>query len=296
MGLSRWGYYLARAVGGFRRNPLPASVSVLVVALSLFLTWLFCLGLWGIYRVVPHLFSPSKAVVYLKKGLSVQETERVKKAVAGWSFVEECRYKSPEEVLEELRRRYAGWDDVFQGLDENPLPPALEVRLRVSDDMEAALRSFEEKVRSLAGVQDVLTAQAWSAETRRLMRTLMGAGVFLAGALLVSSILIVANTVRLAFYGRRDEWEVLLVVGARPSFIKMPFYLEGILQGVLGAVCAALPLWGVVRLAAEVLPPGLWAGTLDLGDAGVLLGVLILTGAGLSWLGARLALRRVVSY
>ncbi|WP_170920534.1 cell division protein FtsX [Desulfacinum hydrothermale] len=294
--MSHWRYYMARALGGFRKNPLPAAVSVLVVGLCLFMTGLCSLGFWGIYRIAPHLLVPSKAVIYLKEGVSVQEARGVQKTVAGWPLVAACHYKSPQEVLEELRDRYGGWEDLFQGLGENPLPPALEVRLQVREDMEGAMRAFEDKAKALEPVQDVLTARSWSGETLRRMRTVLGMGLALLVVWIACSILIVANTVRLAFYGRRDEVEVLRVVGASPSFIKMPFYLEGILQGVLGAALAASLLWLTGRMVGAVLPPSLAAGIWPLGAGAWLWGILPLAGAGLSWLGARLALRRLASY
>ncbi len=297
MGLRRWGFYCVRAVGGFRRNPLPNMVSVLMVALCLFLTGACVLGFWSLRYVLSRWISRAEVVVYLSESVSDREGEALARRIAGWPMVRRCRFKSSRRVLQELKNRFPDLKDALEGLDDNPLPPALEIRLKSGGNRTKTFLAFQRRVKTLPQVREVVSGMFWARRTGGTLKpVLTGAAVFM-GILLAGAALIVANTVRLSFYHRRDELEVLSVVGAPPAFIKVPFYMEGVLQGLFGALAASLPLGVLMRLASGVLPevfPGSISSDVEM--LGAMVAGLFVVGGTVSFLGAWIALRRDLPY
>ena len=181
----------------------------------------------------------------------------------------------------------------LEGLSQNPLPPTIEVRPRGSP-APSAVRMLAARLARLPSVTDVDYGREWLDRLEALGRSLR---IFGAGALLVvlgAALLVVANTIRLAVYARRDEIEIMKLVGATDGYVRMPFLLEGALQGLIGALLALGALHAVLRF---LLPKATQAFAFAAGtDAPQLLPVhgaaLIGIGALVGFLGSWLAVGR----
>jgi cell division transport system permease protein len=153
--------------------------------------------------------------------------------------------------------RIAGGPELLEGLDDNPLPASLEIHLlpeaRNSESLDILVASLD----GLPGIEDLSQGQEWIEGYARavwLVRmATLGIGIVLGAA----ALLIVANTIRLAVYARRDELEILALVGASRTFVRVPFLLEGTLQGLLGGLIALLLVWGAYELLLPQLRFGL---------------------------------------
>src|SRR5204862_8052707 len=153
-------------------------------------------------------------------------------------------------ALRRLRVDLGDMAGALDGLAQNPLPPSLEITPRVSLP-PATVRFLAAQMGTLPGVTEVDYGREWLDKLEALAR---GLRVFGAGALftvLGAALLVVANTIRLAVYARRDEIEIMKLVGATDGYVRAPFLLEGALQGLLGA---ALALGAVVGVERWLLP------------------------------------------
>jgi cell division transport system permease protein len=135
---------------------------------------------------------------------------------------------------------------VLEGLSSNPLPPTVE--LSPKETLPAArLRALAAELSRLPTVREVDYGREWLDRLEALARALRAAGAGALVAVLGAALLVVANTIRLAEYARRDEIEIMKLVGATDGYVRLPFLLEGVLQGLIGAGLALGGLWGAQR-------------------------------------------------
>ncbi|HMA67953.1 MAG TPA: FtsX-like permease family protein, partial [Desulfosalsimonadaceae bacterium] len=128
------------------------------------------------------------------------------------------------------------------GLKTNPLPDAFEIRLSASSAELEEIGRFAASVAAIEGVDDVEYAQKWLSQFSGVYNLFTVTGLALVGMFVVAIVFIVANTLRLILYSRREEIEIMWIVGADEAFIKSPFYLESLLLGLAGGAAGLLLL------------------------------------------------------
>jgi len=161
---------------------------------------------------------------------------------------------SKADALVRFRRTFGDLAAAADGVGDNPLPSSYEVRLRAGADSSAD--ALAAALRRLPGVADVRYDRQWLGRLMTGVTVVRGIGIVLATVLTIAAALTVANVVRLALYARRDELDIMQLVGAPQVYIRGPFVMEGTLQGGIGAVAALIAL-GVAFLAlrARYLAP-----------------------------------------
>jgi cell division transport system permease protein len=162
----------------------------------------------------------------------------------------EVRYIDPAAALRRLRSDLGELASALDGLTRNPLPSSLEIKPRKPLAVPE-VRVLAAELGQLGGVRDVEYGREWLDKLEALGRGLraFGAGALL--AVIGAALLVVANTIRLAVYARRDEIEIMKLVGATDRYVRAPFLMEGALQGLLGAAIAV----GAVFAAQQWLLP-----------------------------------------
>jgi cell division transport system permease protein len=200
-----------------------------------------------------------------------------------------------ETARSRFREQFPEMTDLEELLGDNPFPPRLEVVLAADADAQRR-RALKRELLADETVLAVLADDLWGNRLLRLAALVRraGAGAGLAFALVAA--LVVSGVIRISLAARRDEIQVMWVVGSTRIFIAGPFVVEGVLLGATGALLAVAAAWGAFRLAltlAEAHPLlGFMALTpLPLSAAGLLIGAAALAGAG----GAALAVSRALS-
>jgi cell division transport system permease protein len=153
--------------------------------------------------------------------------------------VQKAHFVSKETALNKLVERMQGRIKV-DDLTRNPLPDSYEVSVASADDLELVAKRAER----IAGVARVKYGEEIAQRMLRFNALVRGVGVVVLGLLFLSTVLIVSNTIRLTVFARRKEIEIMQMVGAAEWFIRWPFILEGVLQGLLGSVLAAVVVGG----------------------------------------------------
>src|SRR5712692_10970019 len=239
-----------RAAMNLWRAPLPSLVSVLTIGLALFLGASFVLGLFAARALLTSWGAQASVTLYLDKATTDAEARALAQNVRAENPTLEVAYVDRALALKRLQAELGDLGGALDGLSQNPLPPSLEVTPREALP-PVAVRVLAARLGGLSGVQEVEYGREWLDKLEALGR---GLRVFGAGALftvLGAALLVVANTIRLAVYARRDEIEIMKLVGATDGYVRAPFLLEGALQGLCGAALAAAGLVAVQRL---VLP------------------------------------------
>lgn len=278
-------YFLRKALENIWINPFLSLVTLSTIAISMLILGLFSLIYLNVQQSLHQMGGELQITAYLQETISSEQAEMLRSKVADWPEVEGITYISKEQALARFRSQLREYAGILEGLKENPLPASLELTLMPQYGRSGNIKELSTRLGRLPGVADVQYGRKWMAKLRVFVEVMKLVGITVGGLLLIATIFVISNTIKLTFYSRREELEIMRLVGATDFFIKAPFLIEGLLHGLGGALLAAgglsllilflfshldLPL----RLAvmAGSLPTGqLVAGFLGLG---LLLGVL----------------------
>jgi cell division transport system permease protein len=224
---------------------------VVTIGVSLVLVGAFALLLANMEELLGRFGDDLQVTAYLADGLTpeqIQELVRIAHTVEG---VQGARIVSKQEALERFRAGVGRGSALLEGLGENPLPASIELTLAPEHRSAAGMARVVGSLQGLAGVTELASGQDWVEGYLRALALLRGIGWGLGLILALATLLIVANTIRLAVFARRDELEILALVGASRAFVNAPFLLEGLLQGACAGALALGVLYALFRL---VLP------------------------------------------
>ncbi len=201
--------------------------------------------------------------------------------------VSQVRWVSPADALERLRADLGDDAGVLEGLERNPLPGSFEIAPPRELRDPADLRALADRISALPGVTEVRWGEPWVEGYARVVRIAEWLGAALGVFLLLVLGTIVASTVRLSLHARADEIQIQRLVGAGGWFVRLPFCLEGALQGLLAAALALAVLRGAFALGLPLLGDALsWvlggrpAVFFGAAEAAALLGLGVLLGLG----------------
>jgi cell division transport system permease protein len=204
----------------------------------------------------------TRHIVNLLEGeLSVQaylipnaDVEKAIGAVKSINHVTRIREITPEMAIEKLRQRMPDNTDYLSLLGENPLPSSLEVSVDRADSVESVVTALS----TISQINDIVYAGNLAEKVARFSRF---AGQFSIALLLISitaSAVVLFNTIRIAVYSKEEEIGIMLMVGATPTFVAMPFVLQGVILGGVGSLGAsvflALSYNGIIARLKELLP------------------------------------------
>ncbi|MFA9433355.1 MAG: permease-like cell division protein FtsX [Deltaproteobacteria bacterium] len=278
-------YFLRKALENIWTNRFLSLVTLSTIAISMLILGLFSLIYLNVQQSLHQMGGELQITAYLQETISSEQAEVLRSKVADWPEVEGITYISKEQALARFRSQLREYAGILEGLKENPLPASLELTLMPQYGRSGNIKELSTRLGRLPGVAEVQYGRKWMAKLRVFVEVMKLVGITVGGLLLIATIFVISNTIKLTFYSRREELEIMRLVGATDFFIKAPFLIEGLLHGLGGALLAAgglsllilflfshldLPL----RLAvmAGSLPTGqLVAGFLGLG---LLLGVL----------------------
>ncbi|ABS24924.1 ABC transporter permease [Anaeromyxobacter sp. Fw109-5] len=281
-----------RALESMARGPYVALVGAATVFVAVFATGLFAGALGGAERLLAAWAGEVRLSVYLAPGADLERARAAAVALAPGRRVEAV----PSEVaLSRLAESLGAEAHLLDGVGPGALPDAVEIEAPGISLLDA--RELAARLRAVPGADDVDYGTAWLEGLERFVTRARAAGFVLFGALALATAILVSNTLRLAVFARREEIEIMKLVGATDAFVAAPFLLEGLLQGLLGAGAAVLALVGVYglvvpRLAAAVSA----AGGLTLADTlpPALLLALLGGGAGIGLLASALSVARAL--
>ena len=222
--------------------------SVTIICLS-FLTVGIFVSLTNNLRATARELSSNMAVAfYLDKDLTAAEVDAVRQAIGAPAFVESVRVVTPDEALERFKASFPELADIVTGLKANPFPASIELRVNAKASASKEVVAFVEGVKMRPGVTDVLFNQDWVEKMQGFSRLAGAIGAFLGGILLLTSFFIISNVVKLNVFARKNEIEILRLVGGTNLFIRIPFWLEGITLGLLGSLLSLGLLFVVISL------------------------------------------------
>jgi cell division transport system permease protein len=290
-------YFLNEAAASLLRNWRSAALAVLTIAAGLFVLGFVLMVHTNLQQVVARWNEAAEMSVYLKDDVTAEQLRAVDQMVDESGLADERQYVSKTDAVDRFRRQFPDLATAADRLDRNPFPASFEVRLgprgRTAD---TAVETLAARLAGAPGVADVRYDRRWLNRLNAAIRLFRTLGLVVVALLSLAAALTVANVVRLAAYARRDEIEIMQLVGAPFAFIRGPFVAEGILQGGAGALVAIVLLWAVFLLGrgwySSIALEGLGGASLTFLPAGLVI-TLLAGGMLLGCLGALIVARAV---
>lgn len=241
-------YFLRRALRNMRQSPFLCTAAIGTVAVSLAIMAFFAIIVLNVQQVTRHWSQEVQVVAYLDQ---VPQEEVLKvwiDDIVRLPEVEGVSFVSRSEAFEAFGKRLGADSDLLDGLDKDILPASLEIALKEDYRNRQGVATVVDHLRAHQGLSDLRYGQDWLERFESFLDLLRFAGFVLGGFLLFAALFIVSNTIKLTLYARREELEIMVLVGGTPLFIKIPFLLEGALQGALGGLVALGFSYGLFQL------------------------------------------------
>jgi cell division transport system permease protein len=263
--VSRFFFLLREALVNLKRNFLVVAGAVLAVFISLTLAF-GALIVNEVLRINTLAWQQGVHVIAFLKdegasGVPPGAHQALLAEVQGWEEVADAFYVDKAMAWDEYQEIFAGQDELLE-IDPTILPASIRIELVAIELHQSVKFKLEQHQETVLRVN---TAAEQIEQLQNLSNVLNVLGIGMAVVLGVSAVVLIANTIRLAIYARRDEVEIMKLVGASNWYIRIPFLLEGLIEGLVGAALAVFTVWlGATRLATASEGFGLF--NLDVGN------------------------------
>ena len=231
-------YYFRHALSNLFGDRLINAVSIGTLSISLLLFGSFLLLFVNLSNWILDWGQSFSMSIYLSDGIDEKRKKDIELILRDLQGAELVGFVSKEKAMMELTEGLGPQSGLLDGLAENPLPASFElvfsdVKINQIDPVE-----MKEHLEEIDGVEEVQYTEQWLRQFEDLIYILKVAGFIIGGLLCLAVLFIITNTIKLTIYSRRDEIEIIKLVGATDWFIKIPLLIEGTIQGILSGLIA----------------------------------------------------------
>ncbi|OGU14383.1 MAG: cell division protein [Geobacteraceae bacterium GWC2_53_11] len=241
----RAGFFLSRALTNIRQNVFVNVVTIGTITLALLIVSLFMLIFVNLESAAENWSERVQVTVYFDRELAGPEQVSFREKISALSGVSRVSYVNREEALKRFKSRLKGQETLLEGVRPEVLPTSFEIALKRTHRDTVSVENFVKVLKRIPGITEVQYGEEWVRRFNSFLNFMRLLGALLGGFLVIAVIFIVSNTIKLTIYSRRDELEVMSLVGATRFFIKAPFLLEGLIQGTAGSVLSVTLLFGL---------------------------------------------------
>jgi cell division transport system permease protein len=246
--MRRASYLVREAVTNVLTNRTTTMVAVATTAFTFACVGVFLLLYVNLKSMAASLEHDIQVLVYLQDDLGPEAIANLEQQLKSDRAVASVSYISKEQALAEFQKQFPADSHLLQGLGHNPLPASYVVTVAPSFRTSEGIKRWAERARTITGVGQVQYSQDWIDTLSNLVRYIEAAAMIVGVILSAASVTIIANTIRLTLYARREEIEILGMIGATKTFIRVPYVLEGAALGFLGSALSLVILKGGFEL------------------------------------------------
>ncbi|NQT79778.1 MAG: ABC transporter permease [Candidatus Aminicenantes bacterium] len=186
-------------------------------------------------------------VFFLEKDLPETKRSLIEENLKKSSLLKDVQFVSSEQALEKFQQNFPELQGIIDNININPFPSSFETTLRDENISSVKILVFIQEISRLEGIEDVQFNKDWVEKMESLSRLAKAVGFFLGGILILASFFIISNVIRLNVFARKGEIEIFRLVGATNIFIRIPFLMEGMILGVLGALISLVFLFLLIN-------------------------------------------------
>jgi cell division transport system permease protein len=250
-------YVMRRAFQNMKGNLFPNLITIGIIVISMLIFSTFSLLAFNLTNFLKIWEDKIEILAYLKQGTPSSEVEPLLKKTRLLEGVEVVRYVSPFDAMTFMETKLGGQKNLLGGIQPTVLPPSFEIQLIKDYRNSTKIKEVVSQLKKIPQFEEIQYGQEWVETFSVLVHILRLTQWILGGLLLIAIVFITSNTLQLTISSRREEIEVMHWVGASPSFIRVPFYVEGLIQGLLGGVLAILFLFLLHQGFLLYIPPSM---------------------------------------
>lgn len=250
MKLSGVKYLIEQGVDNVWKNRMMAFASFCVLLVSLLLVGLSVLMYFNVNSIIGGIESKNEVIVYFNDNTTDAQLEEIGAVLAEMDNVAEVSFYSKEEAYESLKNSMAEYEVLFESLGEdNPLVDAYRLKVEDIGLIDGTIEKIErlDHIYSIRAPYDFVNILV---QLRTVLTWVMGAIIF---AMIIVSMVIISNTTKASVFARREEIQIMKYVGATDAFIRLPFFVEGMITGFLAGCCALVITWAVYDSVVGIL-------------------------------------------
>ena len=236
-------YALREGWASLWRGRGSTACAIIAIALAIVVLGSLLLVTWNVERLLAEWTSAAEFSVYLQDAATSEQRGAIEALIDGSGVADGREYVSKADAFSRFRREFTELASLATGFEDNPFPASVEVRVRADAESDGRADALVRQVATLPGVSDVRYDREWLARIASGLAAVRGTGFALALLMALAAAVTVASVVRLGLQARRDEIEIMQLVGSPIAFIRGPFVAEGLLQGGVGALIALGLLW-----------------------------------------------------
>ncbi len=285
--------FFKRALNDIWQNRFLNFVTITTISLAILIASAFILFFVNTSEIINSWKRGLRIMAYLKPDIQKVDLTNLERTIQSMEGVHSLRFISKKEALERLKAQMKHQSSLFENLSENPLPDSFEIRMTASAGSWQRIETLAAKIESLTLIEEVEYGRRWIGRFVRIISLLRLAGYAMGALFFMATVFIVANTIRLVIYSRREEVEIMRLVGATDSFIKIPFYIEGLIQGALGASTGLVMLFVSFIIISSNIGQGFSPGLFYLQFLSpTTMGGIMLSSMLVGWLGCYISLKQ----
>ncbi len=244
-GIEVWWYYFQRGMQTVFALPTNSIICILTIAVSLFLLSGFLLILQNTGSLLNEAGSTMYLTAYFRSEAEEKDISVFMRELEKSAQVRSANFTSKEQALKNFRQDLGAHGSFLDGLEQNnPLPASVDIVLRPDAARNGSVEEVVKHLRQMPVIDEVVYGSQWVDKMQGVLKVFRFFGVVSFLTALAVIIFLISNTIKLVIYSRRDELNIMKLVGASDGFVKIPFMIGGLIQGVIGAIVGLLLLHG----------------------------------------------------
>jgi cell division transport system permease protein len=285
--------FFKKALQDILSNRFLNSVTIVTIGLSILIVSSFALFFINTNALLDFWRKGIRVLVYLEPQATEANRLDLRYQIQQMENVQEIHFISKETALKRLKDQMRNHASLLENLKENPLPDSFEISIIDASRDLKKVAALAEKIKSLSQVEDVEYGQHWVAKFSHIINIFRFIGYAMGGLFLFATLFIIANTIRLVLYSRKEEIEIMRLVGSNDRFIKAPFYIEGLILSALGGVVGLAALFAAYQFVLSKFHSSLSLGLLEIKFLSIEQFFLFVGGSMLvGWVGCYLSLKQ----
>ncbi len=276
-------YFFQEMLAGIRQSKGSFIFSIFSVTFLLILIGFVTLVSANLEYFFKFIHEQMQIQAYLSNTLTEEQILKLKERILQLEYVDKIEYISKDVAAQTLQKEFGR--ELFNLIGENPLPSSFTIGLKEKYRNEQALQTAAAAIQKEAGIEEVVYQNQAILKFSRYLEVASRISLFLLAFLTLGSLVVIANNIRSVILARRHIIYTMQLVGATPTYIRVPLYLEGAFQGAVGGFFASCFLYGLVWILEQQMP-------MKVHGAPVQNFVLVFVGIGFGLLGSFWAIRR----
>lgn len=245
--IERTAYFIAATLKGIRSNLYLNTVTVITIAVAFFILNIFFIIYNNVNSSLGEWKGRIRIIAYLQDGITGSTLTTIENRIRSIGGVNTLQYYSPEDALREFRDELKGQAGILSGVTAGVLPAYVVITVKGHVLSDNTLDKVASSIRSIPGIAEVQYGAQIAQKVSGILVLVKMLGIGIGGFMLFAIFIIVSNTIRISIFSRKDEIEIMQLVGATNLFIEIPFMLEGMVQVLTGTGISIVLLYVVYR-------------------------------------------------